>query len=102
MPVELPSNFDADAYERLFPPGIERDFWHGARCAMVEQALRRHGLERGLVRGQGQQAAPAQVVKDLARHGRLSIGKAPSVLSSATDVPPPGAARRLPSSRPTA
>ncbi len=45
---------------------------------------------------QGQQPAPAQVVEDLARHGRLSIGKARAVLSSATDVPPPGAEQRLP------
>lgn len=47
--VELPSAFDADLYQRLFPPGIERDFWHRARCALVEGALRRHGLDRGPV-----------------------------------------------------
>lgn len=46
---ELPSAFDADTYQRLFPPGIERDFWHRARSSFVEQALRRHGLADGRV-----------------------------------------------------
>lgn len=47
--TELPSAFDTDTFQRLFPPGIERDFWHTARCAMVEAALRRHGLAGGRV-----------------------------------------------------
>lgn len=79
----FPSAFDADLYERIFPAGIERDFWHKARCAIVEGALRRHGLAGGRVLDVG--CGRGIMLAHLRRAGIDAIGCEPSPLAP---VPP--------------
>lgn len=79
----FPSAFDADLYERIFPAGIERDFWHKARCAIVERALRTHGLAGGRVLDVG--CGRGIMLAHLRRAGIDARGCEPSPLAP---VPP--------------
>jgi hypothetical protein len=85
------TTFDETQYDKLYPPGMERHYWHRARNAVVASALTREGLagarllEIGCGRGFVTQALReagfdcygvelAQVVPDVAAFVRTGIG----------------------------
>jgi hypothetical protein len=41
------TTFDATRYDKAYPEGIERHFWHRARNVVIARALRREGLGTG-------------------------------------------------------
>jgi hypothetical protein len=46
-PSDSSTTFDATHYDKAYPDGIERHYWHRARNIVIARALRREGLGAG-------------------------------------------------------